>query len=414
MSLRSRPLHRAAPFACVVALSMVQACGGNPAEHDVADAAADANQADPAATSLGAVRSHQALRAAVGADAKLRARFEATVDGLAREGDELRTRAGKDVARRALPRLFAKSAPFADAQATLGVGGHASWTTAWTLQGAAHVPATLIDGRATFSDAFPSTDLIVAASSHAREDWFVLRDPAAPTTFRYHVKLGKSVVKGALEPAGTFALLDAEGSAVLRTERPIAIDATGRRIEGALGWDASTSTLSVGFDARGASYPIVLDPFTGVAAWTLQKTYTANTFIAGLSTKNCTKGIGDYGVGCGNIIGPSFVYRQDLGAIEAVGGMAGGTGGGYRENLERWTPVTKSWEAMSQWNYQFFDAFGSIMTVPGYAYTTMVFGQGTALFSSAANSDQFYERSSSPQQWQPACSSTSACFSGLT
>ncbi len=80
-------------------------------------------------------------------------------------------------------------------------------------EGAAERQGELEDGKVVYHDAFPDTDVVVAAHGARYEELRILRSPSAPTTARYRLKVTGSVRPG---PGGV-EVLDLAGRLELRT-----------------------------------------------------------------------------------------------------------------------------------------------------------------------------------------------------
>ena len=105
----------------------------------------------------------------------------------------------------ALARLAARLAPTADAPLRLHAdGAGASTALALRLEDVSAAPWELADGVAVARQALPSTDVLAAARPDAVELFFLLKDPGAPTRWRWTI-----------EPSPLVTLRQAEASVVI-------------------------------------------------------------------------------------------------------------------------------------------------------------------------------------------------------
>jgi len=161
--------------------------------------------------------------------------------------------------------VFASWGRYADEATNIGTTESSSHALRMTRVGAAHAAGELNAGRLIFSDAFPSTDLVVTASEGRSEGLLLLRDEHAPTRFSWRIELGSAI--GKLEPdsAGRLIAVSNENEPVLRIVQPLVIDSKQIERMGVLNWDGKTLTLEV--DVRGLSFPIAVDPAVESYVW---------------------------------------------------------------------------------------------------------------------------------------------------
>jgi hypothetical protein len=118
-------------------------------------------------------------------------------------------------------------------------------------------PGTLRDGAVAFAEVAASTDLVIAPRGDGVEEFRILRDRRAPTTFRWRLGLEGRTMR---IREGRIEIL--EGDVVRLVSDPVvAVDAKGvrRALTVAIEGDELAATL----DPAGLAYPIVVDP-----AWT--------------------------------------------------------------------------------------------------------------------------------------------------
>jgi MYXO-CTERM domain-containing protein len=161
--------------------------------------------------------------------------------------------------------LLAAAPLAADGILDVGVGGNARRHLSMRLDGARPVPAIDDGGRLVYADAFPSTEVLFSGARARIEAFFLLRDAAAPTTFRWTVQLPEGLPRARTIDGGV-EFLDENGRASVRVGPAYAIDASGRRRDAALAY--ADGKLEVRLDPTGLRYPILLDPPIEVANWT--------------------------------------------------------------------------------------------------------------------------------------------------
>jgi len=130
--------------------------------------------------------------------------------------------------------------------------------------------AELDGGRVVYRDAFPGTDVIVAANDDRFEELYWMREPTPVATYSWAIELPPGINDVRLEALGGASFVDRNGDAVLVVPRPFALDADGRRRDANLAWsrsDARSGRLTVTLDAEGLRFPVLLDPAIESFAW---------------------------------------------------------------------------------------------------------------------------------------------------
>ncbi|MCC7539030.1 MAG: hypothetical protein IT379_22585 [Deltaproteobacteria bacterium] len=132
-----------------------------------------------------------------------------------------------------------------------------AWIELTPLDGVDPV-ARVVDGLVVYEDAFRDTDVIFKSTPTHLDEYLVLWSPDAPTRWRYRVRLGPAL--RSLRTLGRESLeaLDDNGTPWLRTQRPVAFDRSGRRVEGTLALEGDELVLAL--DTRDLDYPILVDP----------------------------------------------------------------------------------------------------------------------------------------------------------
>ncbi|MBK8995696.1 MAG: hypothetical protein IPM35_08110 [Myxococcales bacterium] len=125
-------------------------------------------------------------------------------------------------------------------------------------EGAVERQGEFEEGKVVYRDAFPDTDVVVAAHGARYEELRILRSPKAPATARYSLKVTGSVRPG---PGGV-EVLDLAGRLELRTLPAFAVDAAGKRraVEVSLDSSGAEPVLVAKLDPTGLQYPITVDP----------------------------------------------------------------------------------------------------------------------------------------------------------
>jgi hypothetical protein len=176
-------------------------------------------------------------------------------------------RASTPLARGPLPTIASPFPGTARAPVRVAIDGLPDVSVTLTPRDAAAAPATLVEDRAVYPDAHPSTDVVQLRDGTFAESLYVLRDEAAPATFSWTLARGASIVATRSDHDGGLAFVDARGRARLWIERPFAVDARGVRREATL--DLTGDVITVSLDRAGLAYPIVLDPYVGTSHWSL-------------------------------------------------------------------------------------------------------------------------------------------------
>lgn len=117
--------------------------------------------------------------------------------------------------------------------------------------------ATIEDGLVVYRDAWLATDVLYKSTPTHIDEYLLLRSPQAPTTWRYRLELGPRLAR-VRQTQGAIEVMDAQGAARLRANRPTAIDANGARFEGDIRVDGLTLVLQI--DLRNATFPVLVDP----------------------------------------------------------------------------------------------------------------------------------------------------------
>ena len=161
--------------------------------------------------------------------------------------------------------VAARLQPLASQPFYVGAGLLAEHRFEMAALGARASRADLDGGRVVYQDAFPSTDVVVVATSTEVEVLFVLREPAAPTEFSWTVEHPAGTPRAHQEPGGALLLRSLDGNVSLRARPAYALDASGTRRDAELAF--ADGRLSVSLDATGLTYPVLLDPVLEVATW---------------------------------------------------------------------------------------------------------------------------------------------------
>lgn len=147
-------------------------------------------------------------------------------------------------------------ASFRDA-ARVAIAGHGDLHLDVTPLAAAASRARVEGGLVVYPGAWVDTDVMFKSTPTHVDEYLYLRSPRAPTTWRYRVALGPGL-RWLRQTPGAVEALDARRAARLRANRPVAVDAAGRRVEGDIRVVGGTLVLSV--DLRGATFPVLVDP----------------------------------------------------------------------------------------------------------------------------------------------------------
>jgi len=134
-----------------------------------------------------------------------------------------------------------------------------------TPLGARSAKARVDDGRVVYADAYPATDVIAVTTPQTFEEFLLLRDATAPTSFSYAIELPRGIKTVRFEDTGALVFADSRNEGVLRMPPPFAVDVNGIKREAKLAWDGRIATVSV--DTDGLAYPILLDPALEQFLW---------------------------------------------------------------------------------------------------------------------------------------------------
>ena len=127
----------------------------------------------------------------------------------------------------------------------------------------------LSEGRVTYENAYPATDLVVVATPGRVEQLFLLRDARAPRRFAWSVVRGPAFTEVRQSPGEGIRFVNAQGEAALRILPAFALDRAGTRREAKLTF--AGDELAVELDTRGLEYPVLLDPMIESYLWELKQ-----------------------------------------------------------------------------------------------------------------------------------------------
>lgn len=178
--------------------------------------------------------------------------------------------------------------------------------------GARGVTGELDQGRITYRQAFPSTDVVSLSTTSLYEELWVLRDEDAPQTFRWQLTPGAGLTGPIREVDGTASYVDARGRAVLRIGEPYAIDAAGTRHPVEVQWRADGREVIFRLDHRGLPHPVVVDPpITAVPRWKeiILSDAPAGRSAAGMTYWAANGAVVMFG---GLVCGPPCLFIRDL------------------------------------------------------------------------------------------------------
>ncbi|MFI5301747.1 MAG: hypothetical protein ACHREM_26965, partial [Polyangiales bacterium] len=139
------------------------------------------------------------------------------------------------------------------------------WAVTLEPIGHASVVGQLDAGRVVYEEALPHTDLVATSGDRWMEQVYVLRDAGAPSEVSWKLHLGSDVTARPLTN-GEIVFINGRGQATLGIQAPVARDAEGRSLTTTATLDGDLYKVHV--DARGAAYPIALDPLVDVPLWT--------------------------------------------------------------------------------------------------------------------------------------------------
>ncbi len=121
----------------------------------------------------------------------------------------------------------------------------------------ADVAAEVYRGLVVYRDAFAATDVFYKATPTHVDEYLYLRDPSAPTAWRYRVVPGPDV-QAVREAPNLVEVVDRDGHPRLRAARPYAVDANGMRRDGTIRLVGGEIVASI--DPVGLTYPLLVDP----------------------------------------------------------------------------------------------------------------------------------------------------------
>ena len=136
------------------------------------------------------------------------------------------------------------------------------------LLNAAQKRARVENGALVYADAYAGVDVVVVRDPARFEVSYVSKTDAVPAL---QIAVGADDGDLSIErDTGAAVLRGPSGRPRLRTNRPVAFDASGSRREGSYVL-ADARTLKVDVDVRGMTPPIVIDPAFYIPFWTLQE-----------------------------------------------------------------------------------------------------------------------------------------------
>ncbi len=185
---------------------------------------------------------------------------EASSLSLLGPGSEALGSAGRTAPGRALGVVAPKRA---DGPMSFGLGASEAHAVSLTLEGARATTVEVVDGRAVYADALPSTDAVVVAQTTHFEQLLVMRDANAPRTVRYRVALGGELGAPRVDADGVTFTTKAGHDAV-HMPAPYAVDAKGTHV--ATTWSLVEGVLSIALPAD-LVYPVLLDPAGDIVVW---------------------------------------------------------------------------------------------------------------------------------------------------
>ncbi len=163
-------------------------------------------------------------------------------------------------------RIAVRVGPRANEAFSAGLSDSAGRTLRIVRTGAAPAEMRVHNGQGVYEEAYPSVDILVAATEYRYEELLVLRDSRARTSFSWSVELPEWLPRMELEPGGSLAFVDTEGRPALRIPAPFAVDAAAQRRDASIRVEGDQIVIEV--DTTGLEYPILLDPALEVAVWT--------------------------------------------------------------------------------------------------------------------------------------------------
>ena len=191
-----------------------------------------------------------------------------TADGWTLDGDAFASpglRAGPEGA------LAARLARTADGVLEVSAARRVPHRLELRAQGAAPGSVGVLnEGRVTFENAYPATDLVVVTSPGRVEQLLLLRDASAPRRFAWTVTRGPGLVEVRQTPSEGIRFLDEKGEGVLRVLPAFALDRAGTRRDARLAF--AGDQLALELDTEGLEFPVLLDPAIESYLWELMAT----------------------------------------------------------------------------------------------------------------------------------------------
>ncbi len=213
---------------------------------------------------------------------------------------------------------LSSNAPF-----EIGLGQDATRRVSFAPIGANEARASSHEGRIVFHDAYPSTDIVVAASHDRIEELLVLRDAAAPTTFAWKVTLPSRIPTMRVGTGGSIDFVSSRDRVELRIPRPFAVDANGLRRDADIA--LADGVMRIALDTSGLVFPVALDPTTETAVWTQQAappgalTARANMGMAYDAAATNIVMFGGY-TSVGAVLGETWVWNGSAWSQTCTGG----------------------------------------------------------------------------------------------
>ncbi|MGZ3422150.1 MAG: Kelch repeat-containing protein, partial [Polyangiales bacterium] len=125
----------------------------------------------------------------------------------------------------------------------------------------ARVNGRKVEGAMLFADVAPATDLLYAHDGDRVEEVRVLRESRAPSTFRWEIEVGRSIVDLRVRD-GRIEGVDVHGRVMVQAGQPFAVDHAGKRrsLTTSIAKKGELFVLTASLDVRGLSFPVVVDP----------------------------------------------------------------------------------------------------------------------------------------------------------
>ncbi|MFO0664355.1 MAG: hypothetical protein U0174_10405 [Polyangiaceae bacterium] len=131
---------------------------------------------------------------------------------------------------------------------------------------ASDAAATEEKGVVAYARALPGADLLVATEDLRGEEFLLLRDETAPSTFHWQFAL-PSGARGEARQDGLW-LWDRRGSFLAHVPPPESIDAQGTTRREAWSWSSEKSEFTISLASRASyTFPVLLDPTFELEAW---------------------------------------------------------------------------------------------------------------------------------------------------